>query len=162
MRRRLLCSLDDPKPAVPDPRTEDPFVEATDPPAPSTPPAAAGGSSGAVFGSANADVRRDVEDQQAGPPRTVYRAVVPRDVLLPAEVRPRSTPGVDRGALLAALLPRAKPKPVPSGTSNGHGHTRPDSSCREVSSDRMLDIRLFARWSRDFCLWECLSVRDAC
>ncbi len=109
VRRRLLSSLDGPKPADPDPRAA---AAAMEPPAPSTPPAAAGAVSGSVFGSATAGVYRDVEIQSESR-RMPNGAAVPRDALLPAEVKPKAAaaqPVVNHGALLAALLPKAKPK----------------------------------------------------
>jgi len=122
VRRRLLSSLDEPQPGEPDPQTSA-TAAVIDPPAPSTPPAAAGGGSGAPFGPATADARRD---NPSDPPRSNSRAAVPRDALLPAEVQPRAAdaaPAVSHhGALLAALLPRAKPKPAPMPDSRTNGH----------------------------------------
>ena len=109
VRRRLLSSLDGPKPAEPDPCAA---AAATEPPAPSTPPAAVGAVSGSVFGSATAGIDRDLEAHTESR-RVPNGAAVPRDALLPAEVKPKpaaAQPVVNHGALLAALLPKAKPR----------------------------------------------------
>ena len=138
VRRRLLSSLDEPQPGEADPQTSE-AAAAIDPPAPSTPPAAAGGASGMPFGPATTDARRS--DQQ-NLQRSISRAAVPRDALLPVEVPPRAgdaAPAVNNhGALLAALLPRAKPKPAPvsEGRTNGHAlaHVATNGVRREPSS----------------------------
>ena len=141
MRRRLLSSLDEPQTAEAGPRTDE-LPAAIDPPAPSTPPAAAGGGFGAPFGPATEDARRgDPTNLQRG----VSRAAVPRAALLPAEVQPgaaaAASGGANHGALLAALLPRAKPKHAPAleARTNGHAPThvatddvRCESSCTQT------------------------------
>ncbi len=138
VRRRLLSSLDEPQAGEAGPQTSEEGA-AADPPAPSTPPAAAGGGSGAPFGPATADARRD---DRSDPQRSISRAAVPRDALLPAEVQPRAAEAAPaarhHGALLAALLPRAKPKPapVPEARTNGHAlaHVATNGVRREPSS----------------------------
>lgn len=147
VRRRLLSSLDGPQPAETDPQRTREHAAAVDPPAPSTPPAAANGGSGAVFGSANPGVRHD-NGNAAKVRRDASHAVVPRDALLPAELQPRANaaaPGASHGALLAALLPRAKPKPplVPDAWSveSGPANAAMNGVHRELRSDQMVRHR---------------------
>ena len=139
VRRRLLSSLDGPKPAEPEPRGA---AAATEPPAPSTPPAAAGAVSGSAFGSAAAGVFRD-DGSQADSRRAAKGAAIPRDALLPAEVKPKATaaqPVVSHGALLAALLPRAKHTSSPRVSMREEALISADRESNGKPSSRMVRI----------------------